>query len=34
MKLRHWITAIVLLLLVAASVVGILWTRELPEPVR
>ncbi|HWJ47566.1 MAG TPA: mechanosensitive ion channel domain-containing protein, partial [Candidatus Udaeobacter sp.] len=32
MKLRHWITATVLLLLVAASVIGILWTRELPEP--
>src|SRR5215831_5130928 len=30
MKLRNWITAIVLLLLVAASVVGLLWTRELP----
>ena len=30
MKLRHWITAIVLLLLIGASVVGLLWTRELP----
>ena len=30
MKLRHWITAIVLLLLMAAAVVGLLWTRELP----
>jgi small-conductance mechanosensitive channel len=32
MKLRHWITAIVLLLLVAAAVLGLLWTRELPPP--
>jgi len=32
MKLRHWIPALVLLLLVAACVIGILWTRELPEP--
>ena len=32
MKLRHWITAIVLLLLVAAAVAGLLWTRELPPP--
>jgi small-conductance mechanosensitive channel len=32
MKLRHWITAIVLLLLVAAAVAGLLWTRELPAP--
>ncbi|MBZ5686881.1 MAG: mechanosensitive ion channel [Acidobacteriia bacterium] len=32
MKLRHWITAIVLLLLVAATVAGLLWTRELPPP--
>jgi len=30
MRVRHWITAIVLLLLVGAAVVGILWTRELP----
>ncbi len=30
MKLRHWITAIVLLLLMAAAVVGLFWTRELP----
>lgn len=30
MKLRHWITAIVLLLLMAAAVVGLWWTRELP----
>jgi small-conductance mechanosensitive channel len=30
MKLRHWITAIVLLLLMAAALVGLLWTRELP----
>src|SRR5207302_10783012 len=32
MKLRHWMTAIVLLLLVAAAVAGLLWTRELPAP--
>jgi small-conductance mechanosensitive channel len=32
MKLRHWITAIVLLLFVAAAVAGLLWTRELPAP--
>ncbi|HTT25225.1 MAG TPA: hypothetical protein VMG82_40295 [Candidatus Sulfotelmatobacter sp.] len=32
MKLRNWITAIVLLLLVAVAVVGLLWTRELPPP--
>jgi small-conductance mechanosensitive channel len=32
MKLRHWITAIVLLALVAAAVAGLMWTRELPEP--
>jgi small-conductance mechanosensitive channel len=32
MKLRNWITAIVLLLLVAASIVGLLETRELPAP--
>ncbi len=30
MKFRHWITAIVLLLLMAAAIVGLLWTRELP----
>lgn len=30
MKLRHWITAIVLLLLMGATVGGLLWTRELP----
>ena len=30
MKVRQWITAIVLLLLVAAAVVGIVWTREIP----
>jgi small-conductance mechanosensitive channel len=30
MKVRHWITAIVLLLLVAAAVTGFLLTRELP----
>jgi len=32
MKLRQWITAIVLLLLMAVAVVGLLWTRELPTP--
>jgi len=32
MKARHWITAGVLLLLVAAAVVGIVLTRELPPP--
>jgi small-conductance mechanosensitive channel len=32
MKLRNWITAILLLLLVAAAVVGLVWTRELPPP--
>ncbi len=32
MKLRQWITAIVLLLLVAAAIVGMVWTRELPAP--
>src|SRR5579872_4596331 len=30
MKIRQWITAIVLLLLVAAAIVGIVWTRALP----
>src|SRR5579885_1237011 len=30
MRLRHWITAIVLLLLMAAAVVGLFWRRELP----
>jgi len=32
MKVRQWITGIVLLLLVAAAIVGIVWTRELPAP--
>ena len=32
MKLRHWITGCVLLLLVGAAVMGIIWTRELPTP--
>ena len=32
MKVRHWITAIVLLLLVAAVIAGMVWTRELPLP--
>ncbi len=31
-KIRQWITAIVLLLLVAAAIAGIVWTRALPEP--
>jgi len=31
MKLRQWITAIVLLLLMAAAIVGMVWTREVPE---
>lgn len=31
MKVRQWITAIVLLLLVAAAIVGIVWTRALPD---
>jgi len=30
MKLRHWITAVALLLLVAAAIAGMVWTRELP----
>ncbi len=30
MKIRQWITAIVLLLLVAAAIVGMVWTRALP----
>ncbi len=30
MKLRHWIIAIVLLLLVIAAAVGVVWTRETP----
>src|SRR3984957_1013454 len=32
MKIRQWITAIVLLLLVAAAIVGMVWTRALPAP--
>jgi len=32
MKLRHWITGIILLVLVAAAAVGLLWTREVPPP--
>ncbi len=32
MKVPQWITAIVLLLLVAAAVMGLLWTRPLPLP--
>ena len=31
MRLRHWMTAILLLLLVAAAVIGMVWTRE-PAP--
>jgi small-conductance mechanosensitive channel len=30
MKLRHWIVAIVLLLLVAVAIAGVMWTRALP----
>ncbi len=30
MKVRHWIIAIVLILLVAAAILGMVWTRELP----
>lgn len=30
LKLRHWITAIVLLLLIGAAIGGLYWTRELP----
>ena len=30
MKLRQWLTAIVLLVLTGAAVLGLLWTRELP----
>lgn len=32
MKTRHWITAVVLLLLVSAAVLGLFWTRPLPTP--
>src|SRR5215831_1310539 len=32
MKIRQWITAIVLLLLLAAAIVGVVRTRELPAP--
>jgi small-conductance mechanosensitive channel len=32
MKLRQWITALVLLLLMAAAIVGMIWTRALPVP--
>ena len=31
MKVWHWITAIVLLLLMAGAIAGLMWTRELPE---
>src|SRR5271165_6417019 len=30
MKVQHWITAIILLLLVAVAIAGVVWTRELP----
>ena len=30
MKVRQWITGIVLLLLIAAAIVGMVWTREKP----
>ena len=30
MKVRHWITATVLILLVAAAILGMVWTRHLP----
>jgi small-conductance mechanosensitive channel len=32
MKIRQWITAIVLLLLVAVAIAGMVWTRALPAP--
>jgi hypothetical protein len=32
MNIRHWITGIVLLLLVLATALGVFWTRELPQP--
>jgi small-conductance mechanosensitive channel len=32
MKLRHWITAIVLLLLVTAAIAGLVWTRPRTQP--
>src|ERR1700676_3385541 len=32
MKLRHWITAIVLLLLVTAAIAGMVWPRPRPQP--
>ena len=31
MRIRNWITAIVLLLLVAAAILGLVWTRAVPE---
>src|SRR5258708_2830653 len=31
-NIRQWITGIVLLSLVAAAIVGMVWTRALPEP--
>jgi small-conductance mechanosensitive channel len=32
MKLRHWLISIVLFLLVAAAIVGVVWTREIEPP--
>jgi small-conductance mechanosensitive channel len=32
MKVRHWIVGVVLVLLMAAAIVGLLWTRPLPQP--
>ena len=32
MKLRQWITAILLLMLIGAAVAGMMWTRALPAP--
>ena len=32
MKLRHWLTTITLLLLMAVAIVGMVWTRESPPP--
>ena len=32
MKLRHWITAVVLVLLIGAAIGALYWTRDLPAP--
>jgi len=32
MKVRHWIVGVVLVLLVAVAIMGLLWTRPLPQP--